>query len=99
MSILARANPSYGSGQVIAVTTTSQNVTLPVKSKQVIFTNLGTNPAYVRMTPAAVAATTADAIVPVGAPVVYTKGEDITTISIVSTGGTATVHVMPAEGF
>lgn len=97
--IVQPANPSYGSGQVIAVTTGSQNVNVPTPSKQIQFTNLGANPAFVRMTPAGAAATTADAVIPPGSIVVYTKFADVAQISIVSTGGATSVHLIPVEGF
>ena len=99
MTAIAPANPAFGNGQTVAVTTASGNVTLPVASQQVIFTNLGTNPAYVAMPPTQRAATAADACIPPGGQVTYTKLQDTVAISMISTGGNTSVHVMPAEGF
>jgi hypothetical protein len=97
--LIQPANPSYGNGQVASVTTASGNVTLAAPSKQVLFTNLGANPAFVCMSPTARAATTADACIPPGAMVTYTKFYDQLVISMISTGGATSVHVIPAEGF
>ena len=99
MTFLAPASPAYGSGQVAAVTTASAQFTLANPTKQVIFTNLGANPAYVRMTPTVAAATTADAVIPPGSMVAYTKDEKVLAITLISTGGSTNVHVMPVEGF
>lgn len=97
MTIRAPANPIYGTGQVIAATTTATTVVLGAKSKQVMLVNSGPGIAYVRMSPDLKAATTADAIIPLlGVPVIYTKFEDILSISIVS-ASTSSVHVMPCE--
>lgn len=93
------ANPSFGNGQIVAVTTTSAAFTLTAKSKQIIATNLGSNPAYIRMTPTSAAATTADMLIPQGAQVTFTKDYDTVAGTIISTGGTTSVHIMPAEGF
>jgi len=100
MTVKAPAFPAFGSGQVVALTTTASPVTLKAKTKQVMFTNLdATNAAYVRMVGDAVAATNADAIIPAGKSVVYSKFEDTVAISIVAAAGTPSVHVMPCEGF
>lgn len=100
MTILAPGFPAYTRGQVVALTTTSANVTLAAQTKQVMFTNLDTtNPAYVRMTTAQVAATNTDAIIPPGKSVVYSKDEKILAISMVAGAGTPSVHVMPIEGW
>lgn len=98
MTIKAPINPAYGNGQVPTLGTGATSVTLGAKTKQVMFLNLGPQTAYVRMTPGApVDASQVDAILPVNIPVVYTKFEDIQTISLVSTGA-STVHIMPCEG-
>src|SRR6185503_721491 len=93
------AAPAFGNGQVIAVTTTSANVTIPGLNKQIVFANLGSNPAYVCMSPTPRAATTADAVIPANAMVTYTKFQDVSQISLISTGGATSVHLIPAEGF
>lgn len=99
MTIKAPANPSYGSAQTVAATTTATTVVLGPKTKQLMLTNAGPGAAYVRITPLFQAATAADAIIPPNSiPVVYTKFEEILTISIVS-ASTSSVHIMPCEGF
>lgn len=93
------AAPAFGNGQVIAVTTTSANVTLQGLNKQITFCNLGSNPAFVCMSPTPRAATTADACIPANQSMTYTKFQDVAQISIISTGGATSVHLIPVEGF
>lgn len=93
------ANPSFGNGQVVSVATTSTAITLTAKSKQLICTNQGANMVYVRCTPTAAAATTADMCIPPGSQVVLTKDFDTLAITAIAATGATPLHVMPAEGF
>lgn len=99
MSAMQPACPSYGYGQIVAVTTTSGAFTLTAPSKQLIVSNLGTNPLFVRITPKGGAATTADMCVPANNQVTITKDYDTLVGAVISTGGTTSMHVIPAEGF
>lgn len=99
MTIQAPVSPVYGAATGIAATSTAQTVVLKAKTKQVLITNTGPDAAYVRMTPNFLAATSADAIIPPNsAPVLFTKFEDILSISVVSGGTTSNLHIMPCEG-
>jgi len=100
MTIKAPANPSYGNASGVAATSVSQTVVLKAKTKQVMITNTGPDAAYVRITPDILAATSADAILPPNSmPIVFTKGEEILSITVVSGGTTSNLHIMPCEGF
>lgn len=99
MSAHQPANPAYGLGQTVAVATTSTAFTLAAPSKQVIVTNTGANPIYVRITPAGGAATTADMIVLPSQQVILTKFADTLAGAMIATGGASTAHIIPAEGF
>lgn len=103
MTIRQPIEPSYGSG-VISVLGAAGTATVDLpKTRQVIITNQGANPVYVRvgsvMFGASVpAATTADYPVPPNAQVVITRGSDNTRVNLLSPAGT-TVHVMGGEGW
>lgn len=100
MTIKAPVNPVYGAASGIAATSTAQTVVLKARTKQVMITNTGPDAAYVRITPNVLAATSADAILPPNSmPIVFTKFEDILSISVVSGGTTSNLHIMPCEGF
>lgn len=100
MTIKAPVNPIYGSASGVAATSTAQTVVLKARSKQLMITNTGPDAAYVRITPNVLAATSADAILPPNSmPIVFTKFEDILSISVVSGGTTSNLHIMPCEGF
>lgn len=100
MTIKAPANPVYGAASVVAATAIAQTVVLKARTKQVMITNTGPDAAYVRMSPNILAATSADAILPANnLPMVFTKFEDVLSISVVSGGTTSNLHIMPCEGF
>lgn len=100
MTIKAPANPSYGNASGVTATAASQTVVLKAKTKQVMITNTGPDAAYVRITPNILAATSADAILPPNSmPIVFTKAEEITSITVVSGGTSSSLHIMPCEGF
>lgn len=100
MTIKAPVQPNYGSGVInvlgAAGTTT---ITLLNKTRQVILTNQGANPAYARVGPAGIAAaTTADYAIPPNSQVVITKASEDNTVNLLSPAGT-TMHVMAGEGW
>lgn len=103
MTIRQPIAPSYGSGviSVLAAAGTA-SVNLP-QTRQIIITNQGANPVYVRLgstmfSATVPAATTADYPVPPNAQVVITGGYDDTRVNLLSPAGT-TVHVMGGEGW
>lgn len=100
MSIKAPANPVYGAASIVAATATSQAVALKAKTKQVMITNSGPDAAYVRMSPTAAPASSADAILPANnLPMIFTKFEEVLNITVISGGTTSNLHIMPCEGF
>jgi hypothetical protein len=99
MTIKAPVQPGYGTGQTLAPGAASATITMTGGSKQLILTNLGANPAYVRVGGADIKpATVADYPVPAGAQVVITKAADDNKLSHISPLGTD-LHVMNGEGF
>jgi hypothetical protein len=98
MTIKAPVQPGYGSGQVLTPAAGAATATLTIGSKQLILTNLGTNPCYVRVGQSVANASTLDYPVPAGAQVVITKAMADNQLSHISAAGT-TLHVMNGEGF
>ena len=99
MTIKAPVQPAYGSGQTVTPAAGAATITLTPGSKQLILTNLGTNPCYVRVGQTTVAnASTSDYPVPAGAQVVISKAMADDKLSHISAAGT-TLHVMNGEGF
>lgn len=98
MTIKAPVQPGYGSGQVLTPAAGAATATLTIGSKQLILTNLGTNPCYVRVGQSVANASTSDYPVPAGAQVVITKAMGDNQLSHISAAGT-TLHVMLGEGF
>lgn len=99
MTIQAPVQPGYGTGQTPAAGAASATITLTAGSKQLILTNLGANPAYVRVGGADIKpATVADYPVPAGAQVVISKSETDDKLAHISPLGTD-LHVMNGEGF
>lgn len=99
MSVKARIQPAYGSGQTLAPAAASATVAIPRGNKQAILTNLGANVCYVRIGAVGLgAATAADYPVLPGKQVVLTRSDEDTQLSHISPVGT-TLHVMNGEGF
>ena len=99
MTIKAPVQPGYGTGQTPTPGAAAATITLTSGSKQLVLTNLGANPAYVRVGGADIGnATVADYPVPAGAQVVITKSAADNKLSHISPLGT-TLHVMNGEGF
>lgn len=99
MTIKAPVQPGYGTGQTLTPGAAAATATLTIGSKQLILTNLGTNPCYVRIGQTTVAnASTSDYPVPAGAQVVISKSMADDKLSHISAAGT-TLHVINGEGF
>jgi hypothetical protein len=98
MTIKAPVQPAYNTGQTLSPAAGAATATLTTGSKQLILTNLGTNPCYVRVGTGTITATTNDYPVPAGAQVVITKAMLDDKLSHISAAGT-TLHVMNGEGF
>lgn len=97
--------PTYGAGQNLSATSTSQTTTFRKGNKQLRLVNVGPNNAYIRVAAAAniAAASIADYKVPVTTGThfafVISIPEDADSISYIAPAGTATVHIQPGEGF
>lgn len=98
MTVKAPVQPGYGSGQTVNPAAGAATAQLTPGSKQLILTNLGANPAYVRCGQSVANASAADYPVPGGAQVVVSKAEADNQLSHMSPLGT-TLHVMNGEGF
>ena len=98
MTIKAPFQPAYTTGQVVSPAAAAASVTLLKNSKSVCLTNTGSNTAYVRISPTAANATTADYPVIAGSQVVIGKADDDISLSHISASGT-TLHIICGEGF
>ncbi len=99
MTIRAPVQPAYGTGSIVVIGAAGVgSAAINAVAKQVILTNQGANPVYVRVSNNATAANTADYPVPAGAQVVITKGDGDNAIAWNSPAGT-TLHYMTGEGF
>jgi hypothetical protein len=99
MTINARVQPAYGTGQVLTPAAGAATANLTAGSKQLILTNLGANVAHVRVGQTGLAAaTTADFPVLPGAQAIISKAMSDDKLSHISASGT-TLHVMNGEGF
>lgn len=98
MTIKAPFNPSYTSGQIVAPAAAAASVSINAEAKSVCLSNLGGFVCYVRVSNAAVSATTADYPVMPGVQVVISKGDGENVLSHISAAGTS-LHIMTGEGF
>jgi len=98
MTINARVQPGYGSGQTVTPAAAAATVSLSGCSRQLILTNLGANPCYVRVGQGVPNASTSDYPIPAGRQVVISKAPADNQLSHISAAGT-TLHVMNGEGF
>ena len=90
--------PTFGGGQTVAPGTSSAAITLAKNNKSVLLTNLGTETVYVRLSPAAVAATIADYPVLASSQVTISKAAGSLHVSYLTASGTGSLHVMGGEG-
>lgn len=93
--------PYYGQAQVIATTSTPQDVTFPnaKDAKQFALTVTGANGVFfrVKFTGDTAVASSSDALVNNVNRILVSKG-DQTVISVVSPAGASSVHIIPADG-
>lgn len=99
MTVIATFAPSYTKGVTVAPGTASASSTIGAGSKSLCLTNLSTTVCYVRVSSVAATATAADYPVPAGAQVSISKPQDDGIVSYVTAAGTASLHIMPGEGF
>ena len=107
MSINQPFFPTYGAGQTLSATTSSQTATIRRGNKQLRVLNVGTDIVFIhvaRLTNTR-AATSADFMIPgasAGAAVIayiISIPEDADTLTYIAAAGTPTVYVQPGEGF
>lgn len=98
MTIKAPIYPAYGTGQPLSPGAASASSPIQPGSKQLILTNMGANPCYVRVGVGPQTASDKDYPVPAGAQIVITKMQEANQIAHLSPLGTS-LHVMNAEGF
>lgn len=107
MSINQPFFPTYGAGQTLAASTSSQTATIRRGNKQLRVVNLGTDIVYIHVAALANtrAATSADFIIPgasTGAaiiPHIISIPETADTLTYIAAAGTPSIHVQPGEGF
>lgn len=96
MTTLAPFQPSPGTGQTVTLGATA-NVTVAASDRQVVVTNLDASEiGYVRI--AAGPCTAADMAIPPGKQICLTKGPNLTTISVFSSG-TPDFHICTGNGW
>lgn len=92
--------PAYGSGQVLSPGATAVTTSITRGSKQVIVTNFGANACFMRFGATGIKdASPADYMVPAGAQIVLTKGQDDALVSHIAPFGNTTIHVICGEGY
>ena len=91
--------PSYTKGVTVAPGIASASSTIGKGSKSLCLTNLSATVCYVRVSTGAATATAADYPVPANAQVSISKPQDDDTVSYVTSAGTASLHIIPGEGF
>jgi len=90
--------PSYGSGQPLSVTNTSQSLTLPSGTKSVRVVNFGaTNELYFRIGSGSQTATVADCAVLPNSELIVSKDEAIQTFAYITASSTTSGQVMVGE--
>lgn len=99
MTVHATFAPSYTKGITVAPGIASASTTIGKGSKTLCLTNLSTTVCYVRVSTGSATATAADYPVPAGAQVTISKPQDDDTVSYVTAAGTASLHILPGEGF
>lgn len=99
MTEVTTFGPSYTKGVTVAPGIASASTTIGAGSKTLCLTNLGTVVCYVRVSSVAASATTADYPVPAGAQVSISKPQDDGIVSYITAAGTASLHIIPGEGF
>jgi hypothetical protein len=98
MTARAPFSPHFGVAQTIAVTTTSQSVTIGRENKNLCLSNTGAAVCYVRTGTGVQAATAADYAVLPNSQVVITKDHESDTLGVIGVAAT-TLHVIPGEGW
>lgn len=99
MTVIATFAPSYTKGITVAPGVASASSAIGAGSKTLCLTNLSTTLCYVRVSSVAASASAADYPVPAGAQVSISKPQDDGIVSYITTAGTASLHIMPGEGF
>lgn len=93
--------PVYGSGELVAPTTSSASIAIEKATgqKQFVVTNLGLVTCYVSPSIGSKTATTADYPILPSTKETLTKDQLATTFNYVSESGTGSLHIIPGEGF
>lgn len=91
--------PTYGAGQTLSVTDTSQIVTFGGRNWALTVTNLGSSVAYVRTGTGALTATTADyPVLPLSQVSLSKVYTDDRLAAVCGSGATTSLHIIPGEG-
>ena len=99
MSISARFAPSYTKAITVAPGAESASSTIGLGSKTICFTNLSAVQTYVRVSKGAASASIADHALLPSAQIWISKDQDADTVSYIAPAGSASLHIMPGEGF
>lgn len=91
--------PTYGAGQTLSVTDTSQVATFGRRNWAFTVTNLGADVAYVRTGTGSITATTADyPVLPLSQVSLSKVYDDDRLAAVCGSGATTSLHIIPGEG-
>ena len=99
MTVLATFNPSYGSGQTVALGAASARVSVGPGQKTLCITSLNAVQCYVRVGDSTVVASAADYPIPANGQVTITKFQDHDYVAFIAPDGGGSLHIMTGEGF
>jgi hypothetical protein len=99
MSVTARFNPSYTKGITVAPGVASAQSTIGFGSKTIGFTNLSAVLTYVRISKGSSLASVSDYPILPNAQVWVSKDQDADTVAYIAPAGSASLHIIPGEGF
>lgn len=99
MAVEARFAPSYGKAVTVAPGAASASSNIGLGSKTICFTNLSAVQTYVRISKGAASASIADHALLPSQQIWISKDQDADTVSYIAPAGSASLHIMPGEGF
>lgn len=93
-------SPAYGSGTIIAVSTSSANGEVDASRSRsaVCVSNIGSEAAYIRTGDSTVVATTADYLLLSGTQVTISKKKTDTHLAAITASGASSVHIIAGAG-
>jgi hypothetical protein len=91
--------PAYGRGFTVSPGVNSGRTNILVNTTSLCITSRNSVECYIRIGTGAIAATTADYLVPPNGQVSISKNRDYDTIAYIAPAGGGSLHIIPGEGF